>query len=138
MTSTGPPERRRPRRILVAEDELLVAMEIEGALHGLGYEVVGPVATVAEVEQLVDSAEFDGAVLDVNLRGLRIFTALPRLLERGLPVLLSSGYQETAAFPQEFRHLPALIKPYQPGQLEAAVEALLGSRDGTDSKRGKS
>ena len=117
------------QRLLLAEDELLVALDIEAALRDLGFEVVGPVATVAEVERLAGSADLDGAVLDVNLRGVQVFRALPRLLERGLPVLLSSGYDGASLFPEEFRHLPVLVKPYDAGQLGARIKELFGSRD---------
>jgi CheY-like chemotaxis protein len=118
----------RRLRLLLAEDELLVAMDIEATLRALGYDVVGPVPTVAEVERLAASAELDGAVLDVNLRGVRVFRALPRLLQRGLPVLLSSGYEGAAVLPDEFRHLPILVKPYGAGQLGARLDGLFGSR----------
>lgn len=118
-------------RVLLAEDELLVAMDIEATLQDLGYEVIGPVATVDEVERIAGSAELDGAVLDVNLRGEQVFRALPRLLERGLPVLLSSGYDETTLFPHEFRNLPVLVKPYDGSQLAARLKELLDSRDRT-------
>ena len=115
-------------RILLAEDELLVAMDIEATLQGLGCEVIGPVATVAEVERLADCVGLDGAVLDVNLRGMRVFPALPRLLARGLPVLLSSGYEESSLFPDEFRHLPVLVKPYEASELAARLRELFGAR----------
>ena len=119
---------RRPT-VLLAEDELLVAMDIEASLRELGWEVVGPVATVAEVERLAEHPDLDAAVLDVNLRGVKIFPILPRLLARGLPVLLSSGYEEVSLFPDEFRRLPVLVKPYDARQLAAAVTALTGSPD---------
>jgi CheY-like chemotaxis protein len=131
MTSPVPSGGTARLRVLVAEDELLVAMDIEATLQSLGCEVVGPVATVAEVERLADGAELDGAVLDVNLRGMRVFSALPRLLARKLPVLLSSGYEESSLFPAEFRHLPVLVKPYEPGELAARLRELFGSRGPT-------
>lgn len=131
MTATDALPGGRRLRVLLAEDELLVAMDIEATLQQLGCELVGPVATVAEVERLAESADLDGAVLDVNLRGEQVFRALPRLLERGLPVLLSSGYDETTLFPDEFRKLPVLVKPYEPGQLAARLTDLFGFRDRT-------
>ncbi len=115
-------------KVLLAEDELLVAMDIEAILQGLGCTVVGPVATVAEVERLAACPGLDGAVLDVNLRGVQIFGALPRVLERGLPVILSTGYADTALFPEAFRRLPVLVKPYEASQLAALIRALFGSR----------
>ena len=126
---SGPAGRRL--RILLAEDELLVAMDIEASLRALGCEVVGPVPTVAEVERLARCPGLDGAVLDVNLRGVPIFGALPGLLERRLPVILSSGYEKSTLFPEPFRGLPVLVKPYDASQLGALIRALFGSRDPT-------
>jgi len=131
MTATEAATGARRLRVLLAEDELLVAMEIEATLQDLGCDVVGPLATVAEVERAAGSADLDIAVLDVNLRGEQVFRALPRLLERGLPVLLSSGYDETTLFPDEFRHLPVLVKPYEGSQLAARLKELLDSRGPT-------
>jgi DNA-binding NarL/FixJ family response regulator len=125
------PQDRKPARrptVLLAEDQLLVAMEIEASLRELGCEVVGPVATVAEVERLAARTDLDGAVLDIDLRGVKIFDVLPGLLARGLPVLLSSGYDDSAGLPDQFRRLPILVKPYGASQLGAALEALLASR----------
>jgi CheY-like chemotaxis protein len=118
-------------KILLAEDELLVAMEIEAMLRDLGCEVVGPVATVAEVERLAERPDLDGAVLDVNLRGVHVFPALPRLLARGLPVILSSGYEQTTLFPDQFRGLPVLVKPYDASELAALLRRAFGSRGPT-------
>jgi DNA-binding response OmpR family regulator len=131
MTASDAAGGERRLRVLLAEDELLVAMDIEATLQALGCELVGPVATVAEVERLADSGDFDGAVLDVNLRGEQIFRALPRLIERGVPILLSSGYEEASLFPDEFRRLPVLVKPYEGSQLAARLKELFGSRGPT-------
>ena len=118
-------------RILLAEDELLVALDIEAMLRQLGHEVVGPAATVNEVERLALREDLEGALLDVNLRGARIFRVLPRLLARSLPVILSSGYDQATLFPDEFRGLPVLVKPYDARQLESMLNAAFGSRSPT-------
>lgn len=124
----GVRERRAPR-ILLAEDELLVATDIETMLVELGCEVVGPVATVAEVERLTEAEPLDCALLDVNLRGEQVFRAVPALRARRIPVLLSSGYQSPALFPQEFRDLPLLVKPYDRADLGARLRTACGLRD---------
>jgi CheY-like chemotaxis protein len=120
---------RRAPRILLAEDELLVADDIEVMLVELGCEVVGPVATVAEVEHLTGAEPLDCALLDVNLRGEQVFSAVPALQARKVPVLLSSGYQNPALFPQEFRQLPVLVKPYGRTELAALLRMACGIRD---------
>jgi CheY-like chemotaxis protein len=121
------PERRAPR-ILLAEDEVLVAADIEIMLKELGCEVIGPVATVAEVERLAAVELLDGAVLDVNLRGVRVFGALSVLRARQIPVILSSGYGNSALFPEQFRELPVLA-PYDRGELAALLRAAFGLRN---------
>lgn len=121
--------RSRAPRILLAEDEVLVAADIETMLRELGCTVVGPVATVAEVERLAAVEPLDGAVLDVNLRGVRVFGALPVLRARQIPVILSSGYENSALFPEEFRDLPVLVKPYDRRELAALLKAAFGLRD---------
>ena len=120
---------KRTPRILLAEDELLVAAEIEAMLVELGCEVVGPLATVAEVKRLTGAERLDGALLDVKLRGEQVFSAVPALQARRIPVVLSSGYQSPALFPQEFRGLPMLVKPYDRAQLAALLRAACGLRD---------
>lgn len=116
----------RTLRVLLAEDETLVAAEIEEILLEIGCEVVGPVATVAEIERLAVSERLDGAVLDVNLRGTHVFRALPVLLQRGVPVILSSGYEDRSLYPEEFRELPLLVKPYEAEDLARAVRRAFG------------
>lgn len=116
----------RALRVLLAEDETLVAAEIEEILLEIGCEVVGPVATVAAIERLAVSERLDGAVLDVNLRGTHVFRALPLLLQRGVPVILSSGYEDRSLYPEEFRELPLLVKPYEAEDLARAVRRAFG------------
>jgi CheY-like chemotaxis protein len=120
---------KRAPRILLAEDELLVAAEIELMLAELGCEVVGPVATVAEVERLAGAEPLDCALLDVNLRGEQVFSAVPALQARKIPVVLSSGYHSPARFPQGFRQLPVLVKPYDRAELAALLRAACGLPD---------
>jgi CheY-like chemotaxis protein len=120
---------KRAPRILLAEDELLVAAEIELMLAELGCEVVGPVATVAEVERLAGAEPLDCALLDVNLRGEQVFSAVPALHARKIPVVLSSGYHSPARFPQGFRQLPVLVKPYDRAELAALLRAACGLPD---------
>jgi DNA-binding NarL/FixJ family response regulator len=100
-------------RILVAEDEGLIALELETVLQGFGCEVVGPVSRVNEVLREAERGGLDGALLDVNLRGEQIFAILPRLIELKLKIVITSGYDDATLFPEAFRTLPRLAKPFE-------------------------
>jgi DNA-binding response OmpR family regulator len=110
-------------RILVAEDEGLIALELETVLQGLGCEVIGPVSRVAEVLREAERGSLDGALLDVNLRGEQIFAVLPQLIALGLRIIITSGYDDATLFPPEFRSLPRLAKPFDERALRAMCEA---------------
>ncbi|CCD93431.1 putative response regulator receiver (CheY-like protein) [Bradyrhizobium sp. ORS 375] len=117
-------------RILVAEDEGLIALELETVLQGFGCEVIGPVSRVAEVLREAERGNLDGALLDVNLRGEQIFAVLPQLIALGLTIVITSGYDDATLFPPEFRNLPRLAKPFDERALRAMCEAtFLRSRE---------
>jgi len=99
------------RRIMVAEDETLIALEIEEVLLGLGCHVVGPVAKLDDAVQLAREEEIDAAILDVNLRGGPIYPAAELLLSRGIPFVLASGYGNWA-LPEWLQGQPRLTKPF--------------------------
>jgi DNA-binding NtrC family response regulator len=99
-------------RILIAEDESLIALELEQVLADLGCKVAGPVSRVADVVQQAQAGQLDGALLDVNLRGEQIFRALPQLIAGHVPLIITSGYDDAASFPEEFRALPRIAKPF--------------------------
>lgn len=105
-------------RILVAEDEAVIALGLEAALTGFGCEVIGPVARPSDVLKAIESEAIDGALLDINLRGEQIFGVLPAVLARGIPVIITSGYADLTLFPEEFRDLPRVTKPFDLVRLE--------------------
>jgi two-component system, response regulator PdtaR len=108
------------RRILVVEDQYLIAMEVEDILRSLGAEVVGPFPRLHPAFQAVRHEELHGAVLDVRLDGETINDLAALLVARGVPVLLMTGYG-TDQLPPELRHLPRLQKPFAEDELRALV-----------------
>lgn len=81
------------RRILVVEDDYLLAESLNDLLIEAGVRVVGPVGNVSDALSLVTSGEeIDGALLDVNVRGQPVFPVADALLERGVPFSFCSGY----------------------------------------------
>ena len=98
-------------RVLLVEDELLVAMLIEDTLADEDCVVVGPFASLSDAMQAAEAAVVDVAVLDVNLRGEKVYPVAEILAKRGIPFLLLSGYG-TGAVPPNRPHWQAVGKPF--------------------------
>jgi len=114
------------RRILIAEDEGLIALDLESMLQGFGCEVVGPLSDIRDILSTIRSQPVDGALLDVNLRGRQVFEILPEFLSRGIPVVLTSGYDDATLFPRVFRELPRLSKPFDLDTLRQICAVTMG------------
>jgi DNA-binding NtrC family response regulator len=110
------------QRILLAEDEGLIALELERMLEDFGCDVVGPLASVDEVLASAQRGGLDGAMLDVNLRGHRIFEILPALQQLGLRLIITSGYADDTLFPAPFRGMPRIAKPFDQSELRRICE----------------
>ena len=110
------------QRILLAEDEALIALELEGILEDFGCEVIGPVSSVDETLEIAQLGGLDGALLDVNLRGRRIFEILPELQKLGLRLIITSGYDDVTLFPTPFRAMPRVAKPFEERELRRICE----------------
>lgn len=114
-------------RILVVEDEVLVAMLLEEMLQDLGCQVVGIESSVAGALAAVNLHVFDGAVLDINLKGERVEPVADALALRGVPFIFASGYGEPG-LAERFATRPLLQKPYEMTSLaETLASALPGS-----------
>lgn len=124
------------KRVLVVEDELLVAAMLEDMLTDLGAVVVGPAATIAKGLSLVATEAVDAAVLDVNVGGARIDPVAEALKARGIPAVFATGYG-TEALPSAG---PADIveKPYtQKKVADALVRALTCAAPGSKGPDGR-
>ncbi|WP_042246912.1 response regulator [Paracoccus sp. PAMC 22219] len=98
-------------RVLIVEDEMLVAMLLEDMLVDLGHEPVGPVMRVDAALQAVAEETFDMAVLDINLAGKVSFPVAEKLASLGIPFMFASGYGK-AGLIAAFSDFPVLQKPY--------------------------
>lgn len=107
-------------RVLVVEDELMIRMLLDGMLTDLGHTVAGEAGSIEEALTLAKEAEFDVALLDVNLNGKPINPVVEVLIARGLPFVFASGYGQRGV-PEAYRASPTLQKPFQ---VEALAEAL--------------
>ncbi|WP_210529435.1 response regulator [Rubellimicrobium arenae] len=124
MTETGPAG-IAGKRILVVEDEMIVAMLIEDILTDLGATVVGPAARVNRAIELLSAEPVDAALLDVNLAGEVTTPVAEELRRRGIPFAFATGYG-AAGVPPGFADQPLLQKPFQErdlGQVMAQVLA---------------
>jgi CheY-like chemotaxis protein len=110
-------------RVLVVEDEMMVSMLIEDMLDDLGCRVVGPAARLDEAMALVESAELDCAVLDVNLAGQPIFPLADLLRKKGAPFAFATGYGD-AGLREVDRGSPVLQKPFREGDLARVLGEL--------------
>lgn len=108
------------RRILVIEDSPVVAPFTVDILRELGCEVVGPAPNMAVARELVEAGEFDAALMDIHIRGDRIFPLCEALAAKSVPFVLTSGYADWN-IPEEWRDRPRLQKPYTIGQVEEAL-----------------
>lgn len=108
-------------RILIAEDEALILMEIEDMLQELECEVIGTVSTVKAAVSAIRQNDLDGALLDMNLRGESIAPAAEELLAQGVPFLLVTGYARRAGDEPALKDAPRLHKPFSLYSLRAAM-----------------
>ncbi|NJO55035.1 MAG: response regulator [Rhodospirillales bacterium] len=116
----------RPLRILVAEDDALIAFDLVDALEKFGCAAAGPVATVkAALEQADDPVHaIDGALLDLDLRGQRSYPIAAALIRRNIPFAFTSGYG-IEAIEADFRAYPCLLKPVNRSDLLAVLRGFL-------------
>lgn len=114
------------RRILIVEDEYLIAADLKRALTDRGAEVIGPVGDVVNGLALAQHGRLDAAVLDINLEGDSSFPIADVLAEGGVPFVFLTGY-DAWSLPDGYADRPAMAKPYQTATVVATVQALCHS-----------
>lgn len=112
-------------RILVVEDEGLVAMLLEDMLADLGHLVVATVGTLEKASKAAAESAIDFAVLDLNLNGQETYGLAETLSGRGIPFVFATGYASTGVR-QDWQHVPVVQKPFQLSDLERALRAPQG------------
>ena len=113
----------RGRRILIVEDAVLLALELEAGLTEAGAVVVGAAANIEEALKLAETP-FDVAVLDANLNGVAVTPVAAALAARGKPFIFATGYGDAAPAPEGY-DAPVVRKPYNIAQIAAAVAEAL-------------
>ena len=118
-----------PLRILVVEDEYMVATELRRALQAADYEVMGPVATVAAALALMAETLPDAGVLDYGLRAETSTPVAQALRDQNVPFLVSSAYKtEAFGWHQAFKGILNVSKPVQEEELLSALNSILQPR----------
>jgi CheY-like chemotaxis protein len=111
-------------RVLIVEDEAMIAVLLEDQLDELGCVPVGPATSVQDALASIEAEPIDAAVLDLNLRGARSYPVAEAMAARGLPFLFITGYGQSGLDP-EFQNEPVLQKPFTSDALAHALAALV-------------
>jgi CheY-like chemotaxis protein len=113
------------RRILVVEDEMMIAMLVEDMLSELGCSVIGPAHSLdTALDLALTEAGIDAALLDVNLGGQPVFAVADALRAKGVPAIFSTGYGD-AGLRDVDRGSPVLQKPFRAADLARALNDAL-------------
>ena len=112
-------------RVLIVEDEALIAMMAEDMIDSLGCTVAGLAATISDAHKALGTVEFDVAILDVNLNGTTSMGLATTLKERGTPFAFTTGYGADGIDPEHL-DMPVLTKPYSIADLENALTTCAG------------
>src|SRR5215207_9495894 len=117
----------KPRcRVLVVEDEAMIAMLVEDMVLDFGSEVVGPATKMEEALRLASDAILDAAILDVNVGGAVVYPVADVLRGRDVPIIFATGYG-SGALPSRFGNNPALSKPFSYKELAEALRSVLAN-----------
>ena len=110
--------------VFLVEDEVMIRMMVADMLEELGYSIAAEAGDISEAIQLAQSAEFDLAILDVNVNGKVISPVADILAAQNRPFIFATGYG-SSGLPAEYRDRPALQKPFQIETLARIIEQVL-------------
>ena len=117
--------RNGERRVLVVEDEALIASLIESVLGDAGFSVVGPIATIASALATIERERLDVAVLDIRIHDSQAYAIADALAARGIPFLFVSGFARKD-MPPNYRHYAYIPKPFEPEAILTALDRMVG------------
>lgn len=111
-------------RVLIVEDEPLLALELEDMLTDMGCAIAGRAGRLETALAMARELDFNVAILDVNLGETRVDAAAEIIADRGIPIVLTTGYGESARSPVASCEIVA--KPYEAAKIRAVLEHALG------------
>jgi two-component system, response regulator PdtaR len=120
-------------RVLIVEDEALLAYALEEDLRSAGYETVGPFRNLSTALRAASEEKFEIGLLDINLGGELSYPVAEKLLMRGIPFVFLSGYG-AESIPEVFQTYPRLAKPYDTPQLLRRLNDLAGKTAGSANR----
>jgi DNA-binding NtrC family response regulator len=115
-----------PHRVLLVEDDFLIATLSKAMLEAIGCEVVGPVPSVERALKMIGDAQIDAAVLDVQIIGGTSIPVAEAAVAKGIPVIFVSGFADLPELPESLKHCLRLEKPVMDDELANAIYRLLG------------
>lgn len=115
-------------RVIIVEDSFLLARGLADLMEGAGFAVAGLAGNPETALELIETREFDVAVLDVMLGSRSVEEVALRLQAEGCPIVFLSGYNDLEMLPPELRSLPRLAKPVEPALLLRTVRDVTSSR----------
>jgi DNA-binding LytR/AlgR family response regulator len=114
----------RGRRLLVVEDDYLIAADVAASLGDFGAIVIGPAGSIEDALRLIGAHDrIDAAVLDVNLRGERVYAVADALRARGVPFVFATGY-DAGMLPERYEGVPRCGKPVNVGRLAELLSSM--------------
>jgi CheY-like chemotaxis protein len=113
-------------KVMIIEDEGIVAMLLEDMLNSLGHEVVASASNIEGATKLVADAQIDLAILDVNLNGHHTYSIAETLTSRGIPFIFATGYGN-AGLKSEWRAAKVLQKPFTERDLAQLIGQTVSS-----------
>lgn len=117
----------KPKSVLILEDSLIIAMEVEEILRSIGVERVEMVANLDQAAKALDTQQPDFALLDVNLGEAMSFDFARMLMARNIPFGFVSGYSDTGDFPDDLQQTPLLVKPFDDTAMRDFLRAFFSS-----------
>jgi DNA-binding NtrC family response regulator len=118
---------RTPARILIVEDEPMLALDVEQALVDAGFAIAGVAGTLDKALAHIARGDLDAAIVDANLDGISAAPVAAALTARGLPFIIASGYSPEQQ-PEAMRAAPFIEKPCRPEQIIEALQRILSIR----------
>ena len=112
--------------VFLVEDEVMIRMMVADMLEELGYSIAAEAGEISEAIKLAQSADFDLAILDVNVNGKVISPVADLIKARNRPFIFATGYG-SSGLPEEYRDRPSLQKPFQIETLARVIENTLKS-----------